>query len=95
MSKPTLRPSPRTRATGEGDIAHTINRGGLQPCSTCKQHNHAHLVLAEGHCRTWAVFCEEHCPVCIEARAARLRALLTVFQPAEDANALSDVVEAA
>lgn len=90
MSKPVLRPSPGTRATGDGDIAHTINRSGLQPCSTCKQHDHAHLVPTEGHCRTWAVFCEQHCPVRVAARAVRLRERLSCLSDAHSPSGVED-----
>lgn len=87
--------TPRNRATGDGDGAHTINRGSLQPCERCRRMDQAHLVLDPESMRTWTVFCEEHCPVCIERRAERLRQLLAEvgIQAAEEAAEVPEVVE--
>lgn len=68
MSKPVLGPSPRSRAQGDGDQSHTINRNSLQPCATCARQDQAHLVLDPKSSRTWSVFCEQHCPVCKRIR---------------------------
>ncbi|BDC50659.1 hypothetical protein F183_A29750 [Bryobacterales bacterium F-183] len=74
----------RIKPATSSALVHTINRGGVQPCSVCRRDDHAHLVPDSTSGRIWTIYCEAHCPVCAEARAARLRALLTVLAPAED-----------